>query len=239
MTIYLTQLGSDPSLFPPMTQALTEPDGLLAMGGDLSPERLIHAYQQGIFPWYSKDEPILWWAPHQRMVLEPDEFHISRSFSKFLKKTQLTIKFNSQTQDVIQLCASTRPESERWITTEMQLAYIQLAEQKQCQSVEIWDQDKLVGGLYGLTIGSTFCGESMFSLQSNTSKLAFWALCQFFSAQGGTFIDCQLHNPHLESLGAYLIPRNDYMVRLTKGMSQGKINPEFFNPHTFQPFELM
>ncbi|MGB2079034.1 MAG: leucyl/phenylalanyl-tRNA--protein transferase [Vibrio sp.] len=237
MTIYLPQLGSDPQQFPDINTALEEPDGLLAMGGDLSCQRLIHAYQQGIFPWFSHNEPILWWSPSQRMVLEPSAFHLSKSMAKFIRKTNFTIRFNTATALVIQRCADTRPIEEQWITPSMQRAYIELAEQGLCQSVEVWEHDELVGGLYGLTIGSTFCGESMFSIKTNASKLAFWALCQHFSRHKGQLIDCQLHNPHLDSLGAKLIPRRLYLTQLIQGQAK-PVNNAFYQQALLHPHQL-
>lgn len=234
--IYLPELDTHLS-FPNPSEALLEPDGLLAMGGDLSSERLIYAYQHGIFPWFSQDEPILWWSPSERMVLGTDEMQPSKSMRKFIRKTNWRLSANQATEEVIRLCASTRPESERWITSEMQAAYIQLAHEKKCQSVEVWDhQDKLIGGLYGLTIGQTFCGESMFSLASNASKFAFWGLCNHFGEMGGKLIDCQLHNPHLESLGAYLIPRERYLNYLKQHQS-AMINEDFLFAHEITDFK--
>lgn len=196
--------------FPNIESACTEPDGLLAWGGCLSPQRLIHAYRSGIFPWYCIDDPILWWSPSERGVFFPHQFKASRSLRKFQRKAQYQISLNKETSQVISLCASTRSEEETWITYEMIEAYQRLAELGWCHSVEVWHQGRLVGGLYGLIIGGIFCGESMFSLADNASKVALWWLCENFSASGGKLIDCQMMNPHLASLGAQPLPRNEF-----------------------------
>lgn len=196
--------------FPPIEIAQQDPDGLLAWGGNLSPQRLINAYRSGIFPWYSIDDPILWWSPSERGVFYPQKFKPSRSLRKFQRKTQYQITFNQVTSQVINLCASTRSDEETWITHEMIDAYVHLAELGWCHSVEVWHKNKLVGGLYGLIIGGIFCGESMFSLADNASKVALWWLCENFATVGGKLIDCQMMNPHLASLGAEPLPRSEF-----------------------------
>lgn len=202
--------------FPPIETALSDPDGLLAWGGDLSPERLINAYRHGIFPWYSRGDPILWWSPSERGVFFPEKFKPSRSLRKFQRKTQYEMTFDKATSRIIRLCASTRKPDETWITDEMSEAYIFLAEQGWCHSVEVWHRGQLVGGLYGLIIGEIFCGESMFSLSDNASKVALWWLCEHFSKAGGKLIDCQMMNPHLASLGAEPLPRDEFQILLKK-----------------------
>jgi len=189
---------------------LAEEDGLLAVGGDLAPERLILAYQNGIFPWYSDETPILWYSPHERFVLFPDQLKVSSSMRKVINGGQFQITFNKAFPDVIKECAQIPREGENgtWITTEMQNAYISLHKLGYSHSVEIWQDDILVGGLYGVTVNGIFCGESMFSKVSNASKAALIWLCQNKPFQ---MIDCQVHTSHLESLGAKFISRSEYL----------------------------
>ncbi|WP_122033970.1 leucyl/phenylalanyl-tRNA--protein transferase [Aliivibrio sp. EL58] len=217
MTIYLPQLDSnETSPFPAIESALNDPDGLLAMGGDLSSVRLLNAYQHGIFPWYSSGDPILWWSPSIRGVFLPTQFSPSKSLRKFFRKSNYEVTINKSTDQVIELCASTRSAEETWIMPEMIHAYKQLATLGICHSVEVWCNNELVGGLYGLQIGQVFCGESMFSLQTNASKIALWLFCEHFVNSGGKLIDCQMMNPHLESLGAVEMKRSDFKVTLDK-----------------------
>jgi leucyl/phenylalanyl-tRNA--protein transferase len=198
--------------FPDTSTALDEPDGLLAAGGDLSPERLVAAYKQGVFPWFSQEDPILWWSPNPRCVLFPEKVHISRSMRKHLKKGCYRVTFDEAFIQVIQACASTREETTgTWISPEMQEAYIELHQQGIAHSVEVWENEQLIGGLYGLGIGKLFFGESMFSFRASASKIAFIALCQQLKAWGYPLIDCQVHNDHLESLGATTIPRDEFI----------------------------
>ena len=203
----LYQLHEDHVGFPPITEALEDPAGLLAVGGDLSIERLLNAYSSGIFPWYSDGEPILWWAPMPRMVLAPSQVHVSRSMAKLIRQETYQITFDQAFERVIQQCADTpRPgqtdEGATWILPEMQSAYIQLYQAGYAHSIEIWDQSTLVGGLYGVAIGKIFFGESMFSQRSNVSKLAFIALAKLLQQWQFELIDCQLPTEHLASLGA-------------------------------------
>ncbi len=195
--------------FPDPNMALIRPNGLLAMGGDLSPERLSVAYQQGIFPWYNDDEPILWWSPDPRAVFDPLQFHINRTFNKFLKKCDYKISINHDFTAVIKGCAKNHGET--WITDEIIAAYIQFHQLGFAHSVEVWQNDQLVGGLYGVAQGAVFCGESMFSLKSNASKVALYAFSRHFSRCGGLLIDCQVINNHTASLGAFEIPRQKYL----------------------------
>lgn len=189
---------------------LAEPDGLLAVGGDLSVKRLLLAYQNGIFPWYSDDTPILWYSPHERFVLYPAELKISKSMRQVLSSGKFNITINQCFDRVIAACSSAPREGQdgTWITDDMRSAYIQLHKAGYAHSIEVWQQDDLVGGLYGVQIGSVFCGESMFSLVSNASKVALIHLCQ-----SGLYklIDCQVHTQHLESMGAKLITRGEYL----------------------------
>ena len=188
---------------------LAEPDGLLAVGGGLSTERLLLAYQSGIFPWYSDDSPILWYSPHERCVIFPAELKISKSMQKVLNSGLFTVTADQSFEEVIAACSAIeRPGQDgTWITGEMKKAYIQLHQKGYAHSVEVWQQDRLVGGLYGIKTGRVFCGESMFSLVSNASKVALAFLC----GMGFALIDCQVENPHLISMGARMISRADYM----------------------------
>ena len=189
---------------------LADPDGLLAVGGDLSLARLLLAYRHGIFPWFSEDDPICWYSPHERCVIFPEEVKVSKSMRKVISSNQLRVTNNVAFAEVIKNCAETgrKDQPGTWITSEMQNAYINLHMHGFASSVEVWQGEDLVGGLYGVTIGKVFCGESMFSLVSNASKTALINLCG-----SGKFnlIDCQLPNDHLLSLGAVVIGRDEYM----------------------------
>ena len=202
--------------FPPLELALAEPNGLLCAGGDLSPQRLLLAYQQGIFPWYSAGEPILWWSPDPRMVLIPSEFKISRSLRRTLRAGKYQIRLDSKFPAVVKACAKTPRNGQNgtWITPEMQVAYGKLHELGFAHSVETWIDDQLVGGLYGLAIGKMFYGESMFSHATDASKIALAHLARFLTANGFGLIDCQMNTPHLASLGAHEIPRSEFIARL-------------------------
>jgi len=200
---------SQPELFPDTTYALDEPDGLLALGGDLSLKRLTCAYQQGIFPWYSTGQPIMWWSPNPRSVLTPDSIHISRSLRKTLKQDWFRISFDQDFIGVISNCASIRDEG-TWITPEMQQAYIDMFHAGFAHSVEVWVNNELVGGLYGIALDKVFFGESMFSTMNNVSKIALVKLCQKLAFDGFQLIDCQVESGHLTSLGAELITRSKF-----------------------------
>ena len=202
--------------FPPLALALDEPNGLLCAGGDLSPQRIIQAYRQGIFPWYSPGEPILWWSPDPRMVLVPSEFMLSRSLHRTLRTGKYRIRLDSTFRTVIRACARTRRKGQAgtWISADMQAAYCKLHELGFAHSVETWLDDKLVGGLYGLAIGRMFYGESMFSHATDASKIALAHLARFLEAQGFGLIDCQMTTPHLASLGAREIARSEFIARL-------------------------
>ncbi|MEZ9631241.1 leucyl/phenylalanyl-tRNA--protein transferase [Vibrio breoganii] len=215
MTLYLPELSLSNTQFPDPSLALAEPNGLLAFGGDLSVGRLQSAYRQGIFPWYSYGEPILWWSPSPRAVFIPETFKPAKSLIKFQRKHAYTVTLNHATEALIQLCADTRPDEETWITEQMLAAYKSLARAGSCHSVEVWDGDELIGGLYGVSVGQVFCGESMVSVKPNASKVALWYFCQHFINHDGKLIDCQIMNPHLASLGAIEIPRTtfqDYLL---------------------------
>jgi len=216
----LHQLDQEKLDFPPFEQALNQPNGLLAIGGDLSTERLLIAYRQGIFPWYEAAQPILWWHPDPRMVLYPEELHVSRSLAKFIKSHPYRITCDQDFAGLIKACAEQRGKGRQgtWITPEMQQAYIRLHTEGWAHSVEVWEQDKLVGGLYGLAIGAVFFGESMFSQVNNTSKLAFVTLVRKLQAQDYKLIDCQVASKHLSSLGARDIPRRLFMRQLLEAI---------------------
>ncbi|MFT5940253.1 MAG: leucyl/phenylalanyl-tRNA--protein transferase [Paraglaciecola sp.] len=201
--------------FPAPSAAMSDPPGLLAFGGDLSVARLKFAYQNGIFPWYSEGEPILWWSPDPRGILPLDNFRVSRSLAKFIRKTPLRVTLNEDFSQVIKACAhAARRDSGTWISAAMISAYQRLHHAGYAQSVEVWDGHKLVGGLYGVTVGALFCGESMFHHSTNASKLAMFYLVQHLHAQGCKFIDCQMQNPHLASLGCIEIPRSEFLAKL-------------------------
>lgn len=203
--------------FPPANEALADPNGLLAVGGDLSPERLICAYRNGIFPWYEAGQPLLWWSPDPRTVVAPQGIHISRSMRRFLRRSDFIITFDRDFPAVIRACAEPRDYTDAtWITPSMQRAYIELHRGGHAHSVEVWQAGELVGGLYGVGLGKAFFGESMFSRRSNASKTAFIALAQHLHRLGCELIDCQMPTDHLNSLGAVEIPRGDFLrqVRL-------------------------
>lgn len=190
-------------------------DGLLAIGGDLSIERLLLAYNSGIFPWYEDGQPVLWWSPNPRMILKPNKFKVSKSLRKTIRDKKFTITFNKDFKSVISYCASVqrKGQNDTWITKEMQQAYIALHNAGHAVSVEVWEDNRLVGGLYGIDLPNkkVFCGESMFSLVSDASKVAFYHLSEFVKAKDYKLIDCQIYNEHLESLGAEEIERDDFL----------------------------
>lgn len=199
--------------FPPVDSAWDEPNGLLALGGDLSLRRLHKAYDQGVFPWFGAEEPIYWWSPDPRAVLFPHKIRITRSLRKSMRNKGYTITIDQDFPAVIKSCAAPRSYThDTWVTQEMQDAYIALHQAGRAHSVEVWSADgKLVGGLYGIDSGKVFSGESMFSFEPDTSKIAFVALAYFAQHNGIELIDCQIENPHLMSLGAENIPRQQFM----------------------------
>ncbi len=207
--------GDPPDAFPPVEEALRDPDGLLCAGGDLSQARLLAAYRRGIFPWYSEGQPILWWSPDPRAVLYPAEFRVSRSLAKTLRNRGYETSFDRAFGDVVRLCgdAGLRPGG-TWISPQMQGAYCALHAAGFAHSVETWLDGRLVGGLYGVALGRVFFGESMFSLERDASKVALEQLVDRTLAQGVVLIDCQVASPHLESLGARCIPRREFVARL-------------------------
>ena len=201
--------------FPPVEQAETEPNGLLAVGGDLSSVRLLNAYRRGIFPWYSDEQPILWWSPDPRTVLYPERLKISRSLGKTLRNKPFRISFDQAFERVVSACSAPRREDEgTWITAEMAAAYRELYRIGYAHSVEVWQDARLVGGLYGVALGSVFFGESMFSLERDASKVALVHLTRPLLKRGFRLIDCQVHSTHLISLGAEEIPRRRFCREL-------------------------
>jgi leucyl/phenylalanyl-tRNA--protein transferase len=200
--------------FPPVSHA--NRDGILAIGGDLSPERLQLAYKSGIFPWFNEGEPVIWWSPNPRMVLLLDELIVSKSMRNILNRNIFTVTFNQNFRDVISNCRQVKRDGQTgtWITNEMIDAYCKLNELGMAKSVEVWQNDQLVGGLYGIDLGHIFCGESMFSLVSNASKVAFIALVNQLKKDNYHLLDCQVYNEHLESLGCREIEREAFMAIL-------------------------
>ena len=200
--------------FPPVSEA--DEEGILAFGGDLNPERLKLAYQSGIFPWFNEGEPILWWSPNPRMVLFPDELVVSKSMRNVLNRKQFKVTFNQNFADVISNCQNIKREGQNgtWISNEMIDAYCKLHAQGIAKSVEVWQDEVLVGGLYGIDLGHVFCGESMFSKVSNASKVAFISLVNYLKEGNYKLLDCQVYNSHLESLGCREIDREEFMFIL-------------------------
>lgn len=227
MTAPIYWLDDNPTLFPHPSNALSDPNGLLAAGGDLNPERLLNAYSLGIFPWYNEGEPILWWSPSPRCVIKPAEFKPSKSLKKLINKNIYHVTINHDFNSVIKACAEARSEG-TWINNDMIKAYTRLHEIGYAHSIECRKGQELVGGLYGIAIGGAFFGESMFSKESNTSKIAFAYLCDTLTSHGFTLIDCQVHNSHLESLGAYEINRQEFDSYLKTAITS-KIQGDWFN----------
>lgn len=213
-------------VFPP--PHLAEPSGLLAVGGDLSVERLLLAYSMGVFPWFNDDDPLLWWSPDPRCVLYLDEMHVSRSLAKTIRRGSFQVSFNKAFGEVISACAGVRLDSGEgtWITLEMLEAYQRLHRLGYAHSVECWQDGTLAGGLYGVCLGRFFFGESMFSRQRDASKVAVTALVQSLKAKNFLLIDCQLPNPHLHSIGARDIPRKDFLEILGQGGLRPSTRPE-------------
>jgi leucyl/phenylalanyl-tRNA--protein transferase len=198
--------------FPPAETALHDPNGLLAAGADLSPERLLSAYRQGIFPWFSEGEPILWWCPDPRMVLYPQQLKVARSLRKVLRNAAYEIRFDTAFEEVIAACAAPRDgQRGTWITSQMQGAYCALHRLGYAHSAETWIEGELAGGLYGVAVGGIFFGESMFTRVRDASKIAFVCTVRRLQEDGFQLVDCQFHTEHLETLGARPIPRADFL----------------------------
>ena len=201
--------------------SMAEPDGLLAVGGDLSPERLLRAYREGIFPWYSEETPILWWSPDPRMVLIPAELHVPRSLRRTLRSGRFAIRADTAFGRVIRRCAEVdRPDQDgTWITPEMAAAYERLHEAGWAHSFEAWDEEGLAGGLYGVSLGAAFFGESMFADRPDASKAAFAAAVEWMRGRGLELVDCQVETEHLKRFGAREIPRAEFLGRLRNAMA--------------------
>lgn len=214
---------SDQICFPPVEEAAE--NGLLAIGGDLSTERLLLAYRNGIFPWFHEEEPPMWWSPDPRFVLFPEELRISKSMKQILRKEQFDFRINTDFEAVIRHCKHTvrRGQNGTWITNDIIKAYTELHRLGYVHSAEAWMKDELVGGLYGIKMGKLFFGESMFSLQPNASKFAFIRLVQQLQQEGIVLIDCQVYTPHLESLGARMITRKHFIAYLQQYLDEGSL----------------
>lgn len=216
-TIHWLAASADPSALPPATQALAEPNGLLAAGGSLDPDWLLQAYRGGIFPWYESGQPILWWSPNPRAVLWPADLHVSRSLKRRLAKRTFELAADRAFEDVVAGCAEPRSyTSSTWITPEMARAYVRLHRLGWAHSFEAWHEGRLAGGLYGVAIGSVFFGESMFSRMTDASKVAFARGVDFLERRGFTLIDCQVASAHTTRLGATQMPRNEFLEHLRR-----------------------
>jgi len=228
--LHLLDSDNPSAAFPNINLAEKEPNGLLAVGGDLSPERLINAYRHGIFPWYSDGQPILWWSPNPRTILRPKQLKVSRSLQKTLRNKPFFVSFDHHFDHVVRNCASPRDDGNgTWITTEMEAAYIRLHEQQIAHSVEVWFEGELVGGLYGVAIGRVFFGESMFSRISNASKVGFVHLVSHLIQWGYQLIDCQVYSKHLSSLGAQEVTRDSFSEELRRWCNQPSLEGKWFS----------
>lgn len=211
--------------FPPVHLAMRDPNGLLAIGGDLSSTRLVRAYRRGIFPWYNPDEPVLWWCPDPRTVLEPGEFHVSHSLRKAIQRRDYALSFDRAFDAVLEACSGERARSHgTWLGEDMRRAYGELFERGHSHSVEIWREGQLIGGLYGVALGRVFFGESMFSRASDASKLALYWLCQQLRRWNFEMIDCQVSSPHLFSLGAHEVAREPFLKRIAAAVDTPAAN---------------
>lgn len=212
MSQTLHYLDSESLAFPPTHLALSDPNGLLAIGGDLKPQRLVSAYQQAIFPWYNAGEPIMWWSPSPRAIIPLDKININRTLAKFIRKQPYQITLNKDFDQVLSYCADAPFRKEgTWIIDEMKLAYMRLHELGFAHSIEVWENNELVGGLYGVAINGYFSGESMFYKKSNASKIALIGLAGLLKTIDINFIDCQILNPFLKDMGCIEVDRNDFM----------------------------
>ena len=209
----MQQLGDDYKF--PSPQSATN-EGVVAVGGDLNPLRILEAYKNGIFPWFNDDENLMWWSPDPRMILFPEKIKISKSFKSFLKKKEYRVSFNENFEDVIESCSNIKRVNQKgtWITNGLKQSFIELHLMGYAHSVEVWQNGVIVGGLYGLDLGNIFCGESMFSIKSNASKVGLYFLCQELKQNNYRFIDCQVPSQHLRSLGAEEISRDNFLKKL-------------------------
>jgi len=207
------ELGNDYK-FPSPKLATSE--GIVAVGGDLNPLRVLEAYKNGIFPWFNDDENLIWWSPDPRMVLFPEKIKLSKSFKSFLKKKEYRVSFNENFENVIESCSNIKRVGQKgtWITSGLKRSFNKLHEMGHAHSVEVWYQNVIIGGLYGLDLGNVFCGESMFSTKPNASKVALYFLCQELKSNNYKLIDCQVPSEHLRSLGAEEISRNSFLEKL-------------------------
>ena len=226
-------------LFPKPNVADPEGLGLIAIGADLAPQTLLSAYSQGLFPWFNEDEPIAWWSPEPRCVLDPSSFIPSKSLKRLAKSSSWHWSVNQAFEEVIHACSLPRSYADdTWIHDEMIQAYTELHELGYAHSFEVWDEDNLIGGLYGLKIGQIYFGESMFHRQSNASKIAFWALNNFCQHTSVELIDCQLPNPHLQSLGAGIMPRQLFLAELSSWVSQPSLDWYLFSDTRYSVNQL-
>jgi len=209
----MQQLGNDYKF--PSPQSATK-EGIVAVGGDLNPLRILEAYKNGIFPWFNDDENLMWWSPDPRMILFPEKIKISKSFKSFLKKKEYRVSFNENFEDVIESCSNIKRVNQKgtWITNGLKQSFIELHLMGYAHSVEVWQNGVIIGGLYGLDLGNIFCGESMFSIKSNASKVGLYFLCQELKHNNYRFIDCQVPSQHLRSLGAEEISRDNFLKKL-------------------------
>ncbi len=222
--------------FPPVEDAMREPNGLLAAGADLSPGRLLDAYRRGIFPWFGDEDPLLWWSPDPRMVLFVEELHVSRSLRKTIRSGRFVVTADRAFSAVMTGCAEPRADAEgTWITTEMRAAYARLAALGYAHSIEAWRDGQLVGGLYGVAIGRIFFGESMFARVPDASKVAFVTLVRHLQRWQFRMIDCQMPTAHLASFGAREIPRRDFLVEVNRAV----VEPPVPAPWTFEPLSTI
>lgn len=225
--------AAEQQAFPPIEEALDDPDGLLAIGGDLSVSRLVEAYSQGIFPWYGNNEPIMWWSPKSRAAIVPGQVHVSRSLKKTLRQNDFTLSINQEFNAVIDHCAlAPRDTDDTWITEDMLEAYKQLHLSGHAHSFEVWDKGQLIGGLYGIASGKVFSGESMFHYKTDASKIAFVFACIHLQANNFTLLDCQIQNPHLTSLGVITLSRDEFKSYLPTCKNEIKTSLEAaISPH--------
>ena len=209
----MQQLGDDYKF--PSPQSATN-EGVVAVGGELNPLRILEAYKNGIFPWFNDDDNLMWWSPDPRMILYPEKIKISKSFKSFLKKKEYRVSFNENFEDVIESCSNIKRVNQKgtWITNGLKQSFIKLHQMGYAHSVEVWQNGVIIGGLYGLDLGNIFCGESMFSIKSNASKVGLYFLCQELKQNNYRFIDCQVPSQHLRTLGAVEISRDNFLKKL-------------------------